>query len=756
MHTFTTAAPRSLRELPAPLLVLAISLSLLVTVGYLEARRTFTALQIAKLTTEVELVQRALEQFLDGGLPLEQFVGFQPLTRPLLDSDPALKRLCVRDVNGRLVLRQDPQGGTIPDRVAAAELATQLVTEPDHYRLTLPLTSKFGSAGHIVAHMDRAAVEGPLRASFIGPLRWAIALWILFGLAFAAALYHLPQRARLVHNLAYTACLLLLAIELSTVMVRLYTAGIEAKTLALAQSLNARLGQVFALGLDLDDLSGLDQLFAECRQADPDIHLIRLDQGQAPAADLDDFIVFTEAVQGAPVAQHLSLQILLPKQVLYTKLFRAAKNFAILFLAVGLLARLLMALGHAPARKRVDWSALEPKQQLGIARALYALITLCEGLNIAFLPVYITAIADQHGNPNLVPILFSLFFVALGAGLLPAGALASRRGPGWLFVVGAALCAAAMLLLVCSSRLELVALSRILMGLGQSFATTSIQVLVLAHARQSGAAAMIGGFTVGSICGMAMGALFAHYLGIRPVFAIAALLALLCSLLAHKLLPNTAPESDPTEPQASRRELLCDRPFLTIALCMAFPTRLLATGVIAFALPLLLRTMAYEQDDIGQIMLFYPFGTIAATALLPRLVQAVGATKSLLLGAVAGPLALLLLSATPVSASATTTTLWLIFVTLLLGLAHGFVNSIAITKATALPTAVRVGTISAASVFRLIERLGAIGGPWLIGALLASSIRFAELRALALLALIFPALYLLGLLAKRRHMEDPS
>src|SRR3984893_164394 len=67
--------------------VTALSLLLLVYVGYGEGKRTYEQFHVAKLIAQGKIVQNSMENYLRAGLPLKHFVGFTTLAEPIVESE---------------------------------------------------------------------------------------------------------------------------------------------------------------------------------------------------------------------------------------------------------------------------------------------------------------------------------------------------------------------------------------------------------------------------------------------------------------------------------------------------------------------------------------------------------------------------------------------------------------------------------------------------------------------------------------------
>src|SRR6187399_929254 len=96
-------------------IVTALSLLLLLYVGYGEGRRTYEQIELEKLTAQGYLIQNTIEKFLRDDLPLKQFPGFATIARPLVDGLADVDAMMVYDHDGRqLFLVKDKTEPKLP------------------------------------------------------------------------------------------------------------------------------------------------------------------------------------------------------------------------------------------------------------------------------------------------------------------------------------------------------------------------------------------------------------------------------------------------------------------------------------------------------------------------------------------------------------------------------------------------------------------------------------------------------------------
>ena len=145
--------------------------------------------------------------------------------------------------------------------------------------------------------------------------------------------------------------------------------------------------------------------------------------------------------------------------------------------------------------------------------------------------------------------------------------------------------------------------------------------------------------------------------------------------------------------------------------------------MIAFALPLVLAHQLVPQEDIGQIVMFYPIGILLMSLMVARIVDKLGQPrKALIVGTMVGSLAVaatgLAAGALGIAGSTTTVSLLLIFGLLVLGLAHGMINAPIVTYVASSNIAEQLGRSTISSAYRFVERFGHMAGPIIVSQLL--------------------------------------
>jgi predicted MFS family arabinose efflux permease len=274
-----------------------------------------------------------------------------------------------------------------------------------------------------------------------------------------------------------------------------------------------------------------------------------------------------------------------------------------------------------------------------------------------------------------------------------------------------------------------------------------VQTYILAAAsperRTQGAAIIVFGFQGGMISGMAVGSLLVTHLQPQGVFFLGAMVASVVMLYSGLAVPRTAPmstgQATPSNSWDIWREIgqmLRDSHFLRTIILIGVPAKAVLTGVIFFAMPLILAKAGFAQEDIGQITMVYAGCVIMAGAWAAKLADRTGRTTSILfwgstLSAV-GLAVLSLIGAQKLGQTVSTPMVMGAIVLLgvvLIGAAHGLINAPVVTHVTEGELSARLGAGSVAAAYRFLERIGHTLGPVLVGQMFVVSGQTASVFA---------------------------
>lgn len=761
------------RTLKVPaVFVLSLSFVLLYYVGLGEAFRSYPKLELEKLAAQGETVRQAMEGFLKAGVPLRQYVGFNTLTQPILTADKEIKGIQVYDNQGGLVFsNSNPFEGSDQPRILAESAETQFTAvEGDgagegqtflessgYYRVSLSLSNKFEKVGDLVLTLPNTVINARVNAGFR-----SLAIWLGVVIALFAATLFVVDRfftmgRRGFLNISYGIAFLLASGLVVGTLVSLYTYGIEGKTRALSISLAKRLESATALGLPLETFSGIDGTFSDYKDRNPELSVIALSRNGVYDIHLDperkgesqqvqdDTFEFGSSLAGVG-DEVLALTVGIPKRIVYARLWRSIKNFLVLFIATGLLASLFLNL-ISTLNKAKEMDAAETKTdeesrheiELVLIKILYFIVVFVEGLFASFLPLYLQEMTEASGfDAGKASLLFTAFFAAFAASLIPSGNYAEKKGVKFLMVLGMLLTTISAYLITLFSDFYALMLLRILAGIGQGMVFIGVQSFILHITSKGkttqGTSIIVYGYNTGMISGTAIGALLVTYMGPGLVFKLGAMIGLFSVAFIFFLIPDVR-KPDRGEAQAGSRMdalrayfaklgvLFRDFQFIKTIFLVGLTTKGTLTGIIIYALPLVMARQGYPQDDIGQVLMFYAAGVLFTNVYVPRLADKMGNTSKILLwGALGSGLGLICVglidwsvinSGIPFLRTAV-----LITGVFILGIAHGFIHAPIVTHIAYTEAAGVLGKATTTSIYRFLERIGHVLGPIIIGYLL--------------------------------------
>jgi predicted MFS family arabinose efflux permease len=253
--------------------------------------------------------------------------------------------------------------------------------------------------------------------------------------------------------------------------------------------------------------------------------------------------------------------------------------------------------------------------------------------------------------------------------------------------------------------------------------------------------------------GMALGSLLVNQLHAQGVFVIAGAVAVAATLYILLLLPRAEQKQQAKAGiGAAIRKLAGDiknvvtsLEFVKTMFCIGIPAKAILTGTITFAMPLLLGQYGYRSEDIGQIIMLYGLGVIVASGYASRLVDRTKNSEGVLFsGAVVSGAGLVLigLMGSALIGNGPLSTIVVIAGTILVGIAHGFINAPVVTHVGHSELAKRVGANPVTTSYRFLERTGHIAGPFVVAQLFLRWGQEAQIIAwigvvIAILGLLF-------------------
>ncbi|MGH1477310.1 MAG: MFS transporter [Geminicoccales bacterium] len=743
-------------------LVAGVSFLLLVYVGFGEANRSYEQFHVGKLAAQAKVLENAIESFLKRDLPLDQYVGFRTRAGRLLSSDTAIASIAVFDSNGRKVFVSGDTNIELLPNIRSIDEATVEEGPRVHHddtflQVILPLENNRESVGSIAISMPHALITQHVEKRFGILILIGIGVSIAFGLFVGIASGWLSRQRWPVLQLIYAGLFLVVAALVIGNLVSLYAKGTQIKTEALADSLGQRMTEVVGFNLDLAQIPGLDRAFSEYRRLNPDIAAAALVVDGNILIHTDPFMVgqswegaggvYEYLVDISPIGseQRMHIAVTLPQEIVYRQTIRSVKNFAALFIASAFIASLFLQLAGSVNnrdgkhnRGGSNAHAKDDEHCLKLVKPVFYITMCVEHLSYSFLASYIAGIVDASGlSPGLTSTVFTVYYLGFALTLIPAGHLAQRFSPKPLMICGLFLSAGSFLLLLTGDSITFVILARAAAGIGQAMLFIGVQSFILSvvapERKTQGAAIIVYGFQGGMISGMAIGSLLVGYIGAEGVFAVGIVATTLTMIYAVLVVPaivgrqHMGTEGIGASVTTLGRNVVLavrDPQMLKAIALIGIPAKAVLTGIVVFAIPLLMVREGYRQEDIGQLLMLYAVGVVLANEIISRWVDRTGdARHVLMLGALLSGAGLWLIGRLglglfdEIAYGATLEVASLLLGVAILGVAHGLINAPIVSHVASLPVTDQIGVSALTATYRFLERIGHVAGPLLIGQL---------------------------------------
>lgn len=733
--------------------VASISMVLLIYIAFGEARRNYERFQIEKLIAQGQVVQTALESFVRPGLPAHQFVGFNQLADPMVRADPLIDAVSFYNTNGDRTF----VSGSGPNRIFPHVSETLKVNDStvtvrhsgDAFQVVLPVRNRFEQVGNVVLTVPSDKVTERVENAFSQVMYAGAAVSVGFAFFVFFFVNGLPisTRSRWVAG-GFAASFLIVAVFVISTLISVYAQGAQARAKSIADSLSQRLDDLVAYNINFDDIVGVIPLFGEYKRLNPDIRSAALIVDGKIRAHADpnrrgtdwDFnssdYEYTVKISAEGAAREVLIKVALPRDVVFQQIFRSVKNFTALFVASGFFAALFM--GLARSLKQLSdsdqgggqWSEEEERATINLVKPVFFLAVFVEHLSYAFLPPLMKASATAAGlSPGWASLPFVAYYLAFAISLYPSGRIERSFGAKNLIIGGLALAGGGLFIMSMGTEFWTSVLARGLAGIGQGILFIGVQAYILANSspgrRTQAGGAIVYGFQAGMIAGMAIGSLLVSYIGVEQIFLLGAMIAGATLLYGLIGLPSRTSGTDFSDTMHSAwkemASLIRNGVFARTVLLVGIPAKAVLTGVVLFAMPLLLSQHGYAREDIGQITMLYAGSVIIASHFASVRADRDSNTASILFnGSTMTAVGLGLIAAVAIlerQNAVMLSTMLIIAGVVIIGIAHGYINAPIVTHVTNSRISQQVGMTSAAAGYRLLERVGHVAGPILVGQL---------------------------------------
>jgi predicted MFS family arabinose efflux permease len=672
-----------------------LTLMLLIYIGYGEARRTHTRFQMEKLATQSEILQIAISAYLQAGLPLKQFSGFTSQSEGLIRSDGKIENIQVFDDRKNRIFIGLQSGLDKGQALASIDSRTYreskiqsnvlssaesgIEESVDSFRVVRTLRGKFGVAGYLIVESTKKDTLQDLHRVY----RYVFLSFIGLSVVFLPSILILEifrkkeARLKLVYQVVYSIGFLLISFVIGFAVFTIYGEGARAKAKILSGYMAKRLEAVAELGIDFEDISGINEALRKVKASNPDVEAIAVIEndravfhtnqnliGEVLVPDPQSYEYFTPlSVQsGNSADDRIKVAVSIPVGIVTKAIAGSAKNFVVLFLACSLIAlifldastRLVLSSGLRAGEKikgvsptvSITDEAQQPfRWQLSIVKPAYFLIVFVSALSVSFLPRLVAQLLPTTTSPIAsLSLPFTIYYAFFAVVLVPAGHYAERGSLKRLMALGFVSEVIGLFLVAITDEYWILTLGRAISGIGQGLFLIGLQSYLLAvtpeHRRTEGAAVKVIGRNSALIAGSAIGALLYVYLDYQKLFLIGSILSAVSLLYVLILVPKTQQLNPLAEAMAGKKErrnikrifrnvvfALKDREFVKSLAFVGLIAKMGITGVVLFSIPLVMARMNFAKEDIGQAIMLYYIASMLVSRYASKLVDRLDTTK---------------------------------------------------------------------------------------------------------------------------------
>lgn len=264
------------------------------------------------------------------------------------------------------------------------------------------------------------------------------------------------------------------------------------------------------------------------------------------------------------------------------------------------------------------------------------IFAFAEELQKSFLPLYVRSVYEPIPwlSESVVIGLPIVMYLAVLAVAQPfAGVWSDRYGTRKIFLFGLVPAVAGFIGCAFATTVYELMVWRGTTALGYGVVTITCQSYVFGvetpGARARNVAIFVAVIMSATMCGTAIGGILADRIGYRPVFWVAAALAIAAGVMAQRILthemgPTAVAPGTSTGGVDTIRTVLRNAPFVVFLLCVAIPANVLVAAFLWYIVPLYLSDLGATTAEIGRVLMIYYLVVFAGGQLASRFVDQFG------------------------------------------------------------------------------------------------------------------------------------
>jgi MFS family permease len=391
----------------------------------------------------------------------------------------------------------------------------------------------------------------------------------------------------------------------------------------------------------------------------------------------------------------------------------------------------------------------------------FFLLIFAESLSLAFFPIFVAQFYDpSQGLPRsiVIGIPITVFMLVWAISMPFAGTWCDRVGYRRAFSFGAATTTAGLFLTAYSTGIVDLLAWRSITAVGYGIVYVTAQAYITTYIpsseRTRGQTMFLASFFAGSLSGAAIGGILVDRLGFQMTFLFSAGLSAITAVYVWHFLMDEIGQTIAKKRLAlvDFKLLLQHKQFAVITFFSAIPAKIALAGFLYYSVPLYLRDLGYNQSITGRAMMAYGLAIILVSPIVAQIADRVqNRWRFLVIGGYAAALAM----AIPLFVEDLTGAAVAVIG---LGIAHAISVSpqMALINDRCADTVREVGQATTVGIFRLVERIGTITGPILLGIMIALSDFMGAFVILAAFTFATTTIFTVLLLWLDRSADQPQ
>ncbi|MBL8470401.1 MAG: MFS transporter [Rhodocyclaceae bacterium] len=421
----------------------------------------------------------------------------------------------------------------------------------------------------------------------------------------------------------------------SLLAVRQFTAHIEpavnAKAETLAQFVSGQVDRALGLGIPFEGLTGVEAYFRDLLAQHPEVVQLRLEapgggRSYVLARDSGTGIAAVAPV-GAVGSVTAEMRVVADAGLVARRVWEIWTDIAVLLMVSvvvfnELVSGALIGMREAGA---ADVPDVLPHELARLRLAMFLLI-LSEELTRSFLPLTIRDLAGDLqtvAGMSAISLPISAYMLCFALATPYGGNWADRYGSRRIMFVGCALSAAGFFWGGLDAHYGSFVAARCLCAAGYALATLAAQRSIVHQTtpatRAQGLAMFLGAASAAAICGAAIGGVLAQQFGRQTVFIASAAASLAALAVASATPPVRAAQADAPLSIAALLRLVVHWRMAAIFFGAAMPNKFVLTGFLFYLVPLAMMTEGYSANDVGRAVMIYFLLNAALNPLASRL-----------------------------------------------------------------------------------------------------------------------------------------